>query len=72
MPLSFFLLIKNNLGLGTISLVAFLHGCCSAILRGSTPCMRTLLLSPNALVDEYFLQPGVTVDSDFDGVLNIG
>ena len=34
--------------------------------------MRTLLLSPNALVDQYFLQPGVTVDSDFDGVLNIG
>ena len=30
--------------------------------------MRTLLLSPNVLVDQYFLQPGVTVVSDFDGV----
>ena len=30
--------------------------------------MRTLLLSPNVLVDQCFLQPGVTVVSDFDGV----
>ena len=44
--------------------MAFLRRCCSAISRGSTPCMCTLLLSPNVHVDRWVLQPGVTVGLD--------
>ena len=54
----------NFLGVGGDSLVAFLCRCCSAISRGSTPCMCTLLLSPNVHVDRWVLQPGVTVGLD--------
>ena len=77
MPLSFFLLIKNNLGLGTISLVAFLHGCCSAILRGSTPCMCTLLLSPCDLLISRFCSPvwlvfGTLTETYFEKAVNNG
>ena len=37
------------LGFKGISLVVFLHRCCSTILQCSTPCMCTLVLSPNGL-----------------------
>ena len=77
MPLSFFLLIKNNLGLGSISLVAFLHGCCSAISRGSTPCMCTLLLSPCDLLISRFCSPvwlvfGTLTETYFEKAVNNG
>ena len=56
MPLSFFLLIKNNLSLGSISLVAFLHGCCSAILQGSTPCMCTSPVLKSSMLEFWKVQ----------------
>ena len=72
-----FIHIQYHLGLGSISLVAFLHGCCSAISRGSTPCMCTLLLSPCDLLISRFCSPvwlvfGTLTETYFEKAVNNG